>query len=219
MTILLFLFSLNPFFEGNFTSYAQSSTAIFENPAGLGSTPIFENLTALHRDTIINGLCLRGIGLGILKDNSTWTAEAGLGYKLPGAFSLGYAYQFSLKGTRKNIHYLGLGCRPNNELALGFKMTVARTKILHGGASIMPVGDYLLLSVDFEYEGIAKSFSYYGGGMFRLGEYFNLNFHSDNKFNWAAGLGFGYSNFLIAATYTYDREFGIGLIVTEAQTQ
>jgi hypothetical protein len=193
--------------------------AIFENPAGLGYFPVFENMVVMHRDSIVNGMCLKGIGLGILKHDPSLIAEAGLGYKLPGAFSLGYAYQFSIKGNRNNVHYLGIACRPNNELALGFKMTVARTKIIQGGASIMPVGDYLILSADFEYEGIAQRLGFYCGGMFRLGEYFNLNFHSDNKFNWAAGLGIGYSNFRVAAAYTRDRKFGIGLIVTEERTQ
>lgn len=215
MIIFLFLFALNPFYEGNFTSECRSATAVFQNPAGLGYVPIFENMITLHRDSVINGLCLRGIGLGILRQDTSWTAEAGLGYKLPGAFSLGYAYQFSLKGSRANVHYLGVGCRPNRELALGFKMPVARTKILQGGASIMPVGNYLILSVDLEYEGIARSFRYYCGGAFRLGEYVNLNFHSDNKFNWAAGLGLGYTHFRIAGTYTRDRKIGLGLIVTE----
>jgi len=81
----------------------------------------------------------------------------------------------------------------------------------------MPVGDHLVLSADCEYEGTTGMFRYYLGCMIRQGEYINVNFHADDEFNWTVGLGLGYSRFRVAAVYTRDRKFGIGLMVTENQ--
>jgi hypothetical protein len=215
MNIIILLIALNPFYDGSFTSRGQCATAIFENPSGLGYDPKMENMTTLHRDSIIEGISLKGIGLGLIKRDSNWTAEAGLGFKLPGAFALGYAYRFSVKGDPLKTHYLGIGCRPNSEMSLGFTTTLARTKYLHGGLSIMPAGDLLTLSVDFDYEGRSGEFRYYLGGMVQLGGIVNASFRMDDEKQWTAGLGFGYSVFRLAAAYGRDRKFGIGLIVGE----
>jgi hypothetical protein len=219
MNLLILLVALNPFFDGGFTSLGQSATAVFENPSGLGYDPRIENMTAIHHDSVINGICLKGIGLGIIKRDSCWTAEAGLGYKLPGAFAVGYAYRFTVKGAPSiKTHYLGLGCRPSSEMSFGFTTTLARTKYLHGGLSIKPAGDIFTLSADFDYEGRSEQFLYYLGGMIQFGRYLNVNFRMDGDQNWTAGMGFGYSVFRIAAVYGRDRKFGIGLIVGEEQS-
>lgn len=216
MDIIILLIALNPFYDGSFTSLGQSSTAIFENPSGLGYDPKFESITALHRDSIIQGVSLKGIGMGVLKIDSSWVMDAGLGYKLPGAFAVGYAYRFTIKGApAAGTHFLGIGCRPNSEMSLGFTTTLAKTKYLHGGMSIMPVGDYLTISADFDYEGRSEEFHYYLGGMIRLGGFVNANFRMDDDRHWTVGLGLGYTVFRLAAVYGRDREFGIGLVVSE----
>ena len=96
MTLMLFfIIATNPFYEANFSSLPMRSLSIFSNPAGLGINRGAEIFGTSYPDPdiIMTGVSLSNLGLGMNKnlDGATYY-ELGLGYKLPGAFSLGYAF-------------------------------------------------------------------------------------------------------------------------------
>jgi hypothetical protein len=216
MILIIFAVALNPFYAGNFTSLAEGATGIYENPAGLGLTLAIEDELTFHRDSLVNGLLLKNIGLGLVKHDTLLGGEAGIGYRLPGAFAFGYAYQFGIKGNLPKTHIFGVSCRPSSELSLGFKTTIGKIKHLFGGGTVKPLGEYVFLNIDFEYEGMTDLFHFYWGGMIRLSDYINIYVHADDEFNWTAGMGLGYSKLRVAASYSADdRQIGAGLILSE----
>ena len=102
--ILLVILSFvgNPFYSANFTPLPIRSVSMFSNPAGLGIRPGAEAFATYHwgSETITAGASAQNLGFGFQRIDTLEIFELGLGYKLPGAFSLGYAYQF---GDTTNI--------------------------------------------------------------------------------------------------------------------
>lgn len=82
--ILIFVLSVNPFYEANFTSLPMRSISIFSNPAGLGIQRGAESYVTCHPDRLMNASSLGNFGLGITKIDSVTYYETGLGLKLPG---------------------------------------------------------------------------------------------------------------------------------------
>lgn len=215
--IMMFIIAANPFYEANFSSLPMRSISVFSNPAGLGINRGAEIFGIYNQDPdlITVGLSLASMGFGIHKFiDSTTIYEVGLGYKLPGAFSLGYAYQFG----DTSINVLGIECRANQKLSLGYKTTLGEKYHMFGGLSIRPFEEYLTLSCDFEYEGIDEISTYYLGGMFMPTSGLKIHFRADEEFNWDAGLEFSFGKMKLAGSYSDSEEKITGGILLSAQT-
>ena len=159
------------------------SISVFSNPAGTGLQVGAEWVFTYHPDSIMAAVSLGNLGLGMTKNDSITYYEAGLGYKLPGAFSFGYAHQFDTKDYGISKHILGVICRPNQYTSIGYKTTLGRRNHMFGGLSIRPFKEYLTLSFDLEYEGIDSIFTYYYGGIIEPYPGIKVNFHADEDFN------------------------------------
>lgn len=212
--ILIFVLSVNPFYEANFSSLPMRSVSVFSNPAGLGIQRGAEFLFTYHPDKILSTTSLANIGFGITKIDTLKYYEAGLGCKLPGAFSLGYAYQF---GDTSN-HIFGLIGHPSPYLSLGYKTTLSDRYHMFSGISIRPFKEYITISGDIEYEGIDSILNYYYGGVIQPLDGVKLNFHADKEFNWNTGIELSFGKIKLAGAYSsIDEKFSGGIIVS-AQT-
>ncbi len=212
--VLICLLVANPFYEANFSSLPTRSVSIFSNPGGLGIQPGAEFLFTYHPDTLMPALTLGNLGLGMLKIDSIKYYEIGVGYKLPGVFSLGYAYQF---GDTRN-HVFGLIARSRPNFSLGYRTTVGDRYHMFGGISIRPFEEYLTLSGDIEYEGVDSLLNYYYGAMIQPTDGVKLNFHAgciEEEFNWNAGLELSFGRIKLAGAYSnLDENFRIGVILS-----
>jgi hypothetical protein len=213
--ILILISSSNPFYEANFTSLPIRSISVFSNPAGLGIQRGAESFFTYHPDITITGASMGNLGFGMTKIDSITYYEAGVGLKLPGAFSLGYACQFDLKDYNISSHIFGFICRPSPELSLGYKTTLGSRYHMFGGISIKPLKEFLTLSCDIEYEGINDILNYYYGVMIQPLDGVQLNCHADKEFNWNAGTELTFGKIKLAGKYSsMDKKFSGGIILS-----
>lgn len=213
--ILILISSSNPFYEANFTSLPIRSISVFSNPAGLGIQRGAESFFTYHPDITITGASMGNLGFGMTKIDSITYYEAGVGLKLPGAFSLGYAYQFDIKDYGISSHIFGFICRPSSELSLGYKTTLGSRYHMFGGISIKPLKEFLTLSCDIEYEGINDILNYYYGVMIQPLDGVQLNCHADKEFNWNAGTELTFGKIKLAGKYSsMDKKFSGGIILS-----
>ena len=213
--ILFFVLSTNPFYAANFTSLPIRSISVFSNPAGLGIQRGAESYATYHPDRLMNASSLGNFGFGITKIDSITYYEAGVGLKLPGAFSLGYAYQFDINDYGVSSHVFGLICRPLPELSLGYKTTLGTGYHMFGGISIKPLKEFLTLSCDIEYEGIDSIFNYYYGVMIQPLDGVQLNFYADKELIWNAGAKLTFGKIKLAGEYSsMDKKFSGGIILS-----
>jgi hypothetical protein len=141
--------------------------------------------------------------------------EAGAGLRLPGAFSVGYAYGFG----DTSVHVLGVICRLSDYVTLGYKTTIGNVNHMFGGLSIMPFGQYVKIGGDIEYEGNEDILAYYLGTIVEPVAGFKLNFFTDGEWNWHAGIEFGIPKFRLAGLYSrQDRKLSGGIVLS-AQDQ
>lgn len=206
---------INPFYDANFTPLPARSLSMFANPAGLGIHTGAEAFGTYHLDSdiITAGASAGNIGFGFKKADTLQYYEIGGGYKLPGAFSLGYAYEFG----DTSLHALGIECRPNTQFSLGYKITLGETKYMHGGIGIMPYEDYVTLNFEMEYEGISDTFTFYYGARIRPYKGISACFLADKDFHWHAGLEFSLGYAKISGMYSCEEERFSGGFVISAQ--
>lgn len=215
MQILVFVLSANPFYEANFTSLPIRSISVFTNPAGLGIKRGAESYFTYHPGRLTNASSLCNFGLGIAKMDSVTYYEAGLGLRLPGAFSFGYAYQFDIKDYGVSRHIFGLICHPSPNLSLGYKTTVGDRYHMFGGISIRPFREYVTISCDIEYEGVDSILHCYYGTMIQPLDGVQLNCHADKEFNWNAGIELIFGKIKLAGAYSnVDKKFSGGIIIS-----
>jgi hypothetical protein len=214
MLILAILsFVANPFYAANFTPVPIRSISVFSNPAGLGIQIGAEAFGTYHQSTeaIAAGASAGNLGFGYRKVDTLNFYEVGVGYKLPGAFSLGYAYDFGDTSS----HILGIQCRPSEKLSLGYKTTLAERKYMYAGIGIMPYFDYVMLNFEIEYEGIDDLFTYYFGARIQPYKGISACFMSDKEFNWHAGVELSFGYLIIAGLYSYeDEKLSAGVIMS-----
>jgi len=211
--LLIFLLSVNPFYEANFSSLPKRSLSTLANPSGLGIQPGAEAFFAYHPDPYIieTAVSLANLGFGMHKTSGFTYYESGVGYKLPGALSLGYAFQF---GDTTN-HIFGLVGHPSPNLSLGYRTTIGSKSHMFGGISIRPAAEYITMSCDIEYEGIDDIFNVYYGASLSPMNGLNLNFHADKDFNWNAGLEVSFGKIILAGAYSaVDEKFSGGIILS-----
>lgn len=210
MIFLFFMITTSPFYEANFSSLPMRSMSLFSNPAGIGIQPGAEYILTCHPARIMTGISVGNLGLGMTKMDSIAYYEAGLGVKLPGAFSLGYAYQFVSPN-----HIFGLIARPSQYLSLGFRTTIGDRNHILAGIGLRPFREYLTLSADLEYEGIDSIFNYYYGGIIQPVQGVKLNFYTDKDLNWNAGLEFTLGKIKFAGVYSrIAKKFSGGIILS-----
>ena len=202
MTLMLFfMIATNPFYEANFSSLPMRSLSVFSNPAGLGINKGAEIFGAYYPDPdiIMTGVSLSNLGLGMNKnlDGATYY-EVGLGYKLPGAFSLGYAFQFG----DQSEHILGVEARVSRKLTFGYKTTTGEKYHMFGGISLRPFEEYLTLSCDLEYEGIDSISTYYWGAMLMPTNGMKLYFRADEDLDWHTGLELSFGKIMVSRLMT-----------------
>lgn len=213
--LLILLVSANPFYKANFTPLPIRSISLFSNPGGLGILAGAEYFFTYHPDYITTGASLANVGIGMTKSDSITYYEVGLGYKMPGAFSLGYAYQFDVNDYDISSHIFGLTCRPNQYISIGYKTTIGDRNHMFGGMSVKPLQEYITLSVDLEYEGIDSIFTYYYGVMLQPIQGLEIYFRADEDFNWHAGLGLSLEKIRLAGVYSKaDKQFSGGIILS-----
>jgi len=209
-------FVFNPFYEANFTPLPFRSISVFSNPAGLGIQIGAEAYATYHQETgaIVSGASGGNFGFGYKKVDTLNYFEVGVGYKLPGAFSLGYAFAFG----DSSDHIIGVQCRVNEQLALGYKMTVGTRKYLYGGVSIRPYSEYITLNFDMEYEGIDDTLAYYFGALVQPYKGFSAFFISDKNFDWHAGIGLSFGYVKLTGAYSYEPgKLSAGVLVSAQQ--
>lgn len=213
--LLLCILSVTPFYEANFTSLPKRSISVFSNPAGIGIHLGAEAFLTYHHDPkiITTGLSVGNLGIGLIKVEDSTYYEIATGLKLPGVFSIGYAFQFG--AFANNDHIIGFICHPTQKSSFGYKTTLGGINHMFGGLSIMPFQDYITLSADIEYEGIDSVFTYYYGGMLQPLKGLKLHFHADEEFNWNTGLELSLGKAKIAGTYSsIDKKFTGGILVS-----
>lgn len=211
--LMVFTFVGNPFYGANFTPLPIRSTSMFSNPAGLGIRPGAEAFVTYHTasKTITSGLSANNLGFAVKKADTLEIFELGLGYKLPGAFSLGYAYQFG----DTNSHILGIESRATQKWSLGYKMTIGTKKHMFGGLAVMPYEDYLTLNFELEYEGIDSIFTFYYGVHIQPYKGIGAYFFADKEFDWNAGLEISLGYAKLAGLYSSeDKKLSAGLILS-----
>lgn len=215
--ILVALLSVHPFYDGNFSSLAFRTTSIFHNPAGLGLQPGSEltmhyDYHADEPDIVRPGIALRYFGFGWTRTGSFNYYEAGIGYKMPGIFSLGYAYQFGDSAH----HKAGFISHPSQYLSLGYYTTVGEIFHMFGGISIRPYEDYVTLSCDIEYEGIDSIFDYHYGGFIQPVDGIKAHFFTNKDFHWKTGLEISFGQLKIAGTYAHEEKRISGGVILSA---
>lgn len=211
MSIILFLVSVNPFNEANFVPLPIRSISVLSNPAGIGIETGAELFFTYHPQIINSGLTLGNFGLGISREDKNIIYELGTGVKLPGAFSIGYARQFG--DTTENI--IGLICVVNQYVRLGYKTNLATKKINHIGIGLKIGGGIVTIAGELIYEGIEDSTDFIFGAIINPSYGVKLNFISDLKWNWHAGVELGTSKLKLNALYSYKtRKFSGGIILS-----
>jgi hypothetical protein len=188
---------------------------MFSNPAGLGIQIGAEAFVTYHPEpkTIMTGACANNFGFGLKKVDSLTVYEAAIGYRLPGAFSLGYAFVFGDSSS----HAFGLECRPDAKLSLGYKTTLGAKKHMYGGISIMPFMNYIILDFEIEYEGIDSIFNYYFGGRLQPVRGVSALFLADEDLHWHAGLELSLGYLKLAGIYSHEEEKFSGGVIISAQ--
>jgi hypothetical protein len=219
MTLLLIAgLCINPFYNANFTSLPERSLSVFCNPAGTGIRTGAEGFVTYHYDpdVITAGVSLANLGIGFHKTGDTTYFEAGAGVKLPGAFSIGYAYQFDRSDEYDiSTHIIGIICRAASTSSVGFRTTLGERNHIFGGVSIKPYEQYVILSVDFEYEGIDSIFAYYYGVKVQPLPGLRISFHADDEFHWNAGCEVSFGKIIVAGAYSHEiKKFSGGIILS-----
>jgi hypothetical protein len=188
---------------------------MFSNPAGLGIRPGAEAFATYlwDSDTITAGVSAQNLGFGFQKLDTLEIFELGAGYKLPGAFSLGYAYQF---GDTTN-HILGIECRATKKWSLGYRTTLGTKKHMYGGVAVAPYEDYMILNFELEYEGIDEVFTYYYGLQLRLYEGIAACFFADEEFDWNTGLEISLGYLKLTGLYSSENKKMSAGIMLSAQ--
>ena len=215
LLIAMLCFMPNPFYEANFTPLPIRSLSVFANPAGLGIRTGAEAFGAYYHDTerIDGGVCASNLGFGVLKDDTITNYRIAVGYKLPGAFSLGYAYDFGDTSS----HVLGVQCRPSEKLALGYKTTLGSTMYMYAGIGIMPYQDYIVLNFEVEYEGIEEIFDYYFGARLQPYPGVSASFISDEDWHWHAGLELSFGYVRVCGLYSHEEQKWSAGVLLSAQ--
>ncbi len=215
MLLMIVAFVGNPFYSSNFTPLPIRSVSMFSNPAGLGIRPGAEAFATYHwgSETITAGASAHNLGFGVQKIDTLKIFELAAGYKLPGAFSLGYAFQFG--DTTTTNHILGIQCRATKKWSLGYKVTLATKKHMYGGVAVTPYEDYLTLNFELEYEGIDTIFTYYYGVQLRLYEGVSACFFADEEFDWNTGLEISFGYVKLTGLYSSaDKKINAGVILS-----
>jgi len=165
----------------------------------------------LDSDIITTGVSAGNLGFGFRKIDTLNFYQIGAGYRLPGAFSVGYAYEFG----DTSIHLLGVEARVSPQLSLGYKTTLGHTKHMFGGISIMPYREYVTLNFEIEYEGIQDTLTFYYGARIKPYRGISACFIADKEFNWHAGIEMALSYAKITGMYSYEEQkFSVGLIIS-----
>lgn len=214
--ILICLLSVHPFYEANFSSLSYRSISIFSNPAGLGLQPGSE-LNAFYEyhkddaDIIAPSLMMRYFGFGWWHMDTINNYEASVGYRLPGVFSLGYAYQFG----NSSQHKAGIVGHPTRQLSLGYYTTIGKVFHMFGGISIRPYQDYITLSCDIEYEAEDSIMDYHYGAMVQPINGIKAHFFANKDLHWKTGLEISFGQIKIGGTYSHeDERISGGIILT-----
>jgi len=212
--VLIFIFTIHPFYDANFSALPIRSVSVFSNPAGLGLQPGSELLFTYHPDLIMSTITASHLGFGLMGIDSIRNYEIGAGYKLPGALSIGYAYQWG----DTSFHVLGLIGRMNKYVSIGYRTTVGKTMHMFGGIALRPHEKYLTLSADLEYEGIDTVFNVYYGAVVQPVSGVKLNFHMahiDSEAHWNTGLELSFGRIKVAGAYaSRDETFSAGIILS-----
>jgi len=202
--------STNAFYDAHFSSLPARTTAFFSNPAGLGRQQGSEVLFMYDSDYLMGAILLGYGGLGVIKRDTTYRYETGVGYKLPGAFSFGYAYQFG----DTSLHNIGVIGVVSPKLTIAYKTTLGERYHMFYGIGLIPFERYLVLVGDIEYEGITDVLNYYYGAVLHS-RGSGLSFSADQDFNWRAGLTISFGYVKIAGLYRHeDREFSAGVLLS-----
>jgi len=217
--LLLFTLCVNPFYEANFTSLPMRSISVFSNPAGLGFQRGAEIVINYEYnpdapDALMSASALGNVGFGWKKSDTLNYYEAGLGYKLPGVFSMGYAFQFG----EDSKHIVGLIGHVSEKLSLGFKAALGGDEHMLGGISIRPFKEYVTLSGDVEFEALDTIFNYFYGGLLQPIDGVKLHFYADQDFNWKTGLELSFGKTKIAGSYSHPDKKISGGILFSAQS-
>jgi len=213
MVIILFFISVSPFNEANFVPLPIRSISVMSNPAGIGIGTGAEIFLTYHPEIIHCGATLGNLGFGFSRNDTNIIYELGAGVKLPGAFSIGYARQFG--DTTENI--IGLVCIANQYVRLGYKTNLATKKIMHTGAGVSIGGGLITIAGEMVYEGIRDSVDYIFGFIINPTYGVKINFISDLKLNWHAGLELGTSKLKLSGLYSYQKRKFSGGIILSAQ--
>ncbi len=195
--ILLFMFTSTSFFASQFSSLPMRVNSVFSNPAGLGLQSAYEAVVDYHPDRITTGLATRYFSAAMRRADSLYYWEAAVGYKLPGVFSIGYAFRFG----EINEHVLGVIGLVSDELSVGYKTRIGDDWHMLGGAAIKPLADYLVFCGDVEHETIYRTTNYHAGVMVQPLSGLNIYFRTDHDFRWSAGLQMSFGKFILAAAY------------------
>jgi hypothetical protein len=212
MILFMVMFiSTNAFYDAHFSSLPARATGFFSNPAGLGRQPGSEILFVYEEDYLLGAALLGYGGMGVIKADTTYRYEAGIGYRLPGAFSFGYAYQFG----DTSLHVVGVIGALSPRLTVGYKTTWGERKHMFYGISLTPFERYLTLVGDIEYEGIGDILNYYYGAVLQPQGGLGLSFSADQDFNWRAGLMVSLGYLKIAGLYIDESsQFSVGVLVS-----
>jgi len=210
--LAIVVFTVSPFYDANFV-LAVRSVSVFSNPSGLGISTGAEAFATYYPEpeVITTGASAGNFGFGFQKMDTLQIYEIGIGYRLPGAFTVGYAYEFG----DTSVHIIGIECRPNQQLSIGYKLELGDKKPMFGGISIMPYLDYITLSFALEYEGIEDTLMFHYGAMVTPLRGLSAFFIADKEFNWHAGLEISAGYAKVTGMYSYQEEkFSGGLLIS-----
>ncbi len=208
----MIVFSLSPFYSANFFLPIRS-LSIFSNPAGLGISTGAEAFVTydMGSEVVTTGASASNIGFGYLKEDTSQIYELAIGYRLPGAFTIGYAYEFG----DTSVHILGVECRPNQQLSLSCRSELKHRRYVSGGIEIMPYLSYITLSLGVTYEGIDDTLAFYYGALVSPVRGLGAFFFADKEFNWNAGMEFSFGYGKITGKYSSQSEkFSGGLLIS-----
>ncbi len=209
--LILFIFASTSFFASHFSSLPIRANSVFSNPAGLGLQPSYEAIFDYHPDVITTGLAIRYFSAAMKKVDSLYHGEVGVGYKFPGAFSIGYAYRF----VESNDHIIGLIGRTSNKLSLGYTVKIGGDWHMIGGLAIRPLQDYIVICGDIEYETVDKITNYYAGIMLQPLTGLKAHFKTDQDFNWSTGLELSLGKLVMGGLYaSIDKKISGGAILS-----
>lgn len=212
LLLTVMVLSTSPFYSANFFLPIRS-LSVFSNPSGLGISTGAEAFATYDLDSeiITAGACANYFGFGYMKDDTTQIYEAAIGYRLPGAFTIGYAYEFGDTA----LHILGVECRPNQQLAFGYRMELKHERHISGGIEITPYQQYVTLSFAATYEGIADTLTFLYGALITPIRGFSAFFFADKEFHWNAGLEFSFGHGKITGSYSQQTaKFSGGLLIS-----